>query len=66
MTVSSRKDKNIPTPHDATFRAFMASAEVASDFVALHLSAEYRQLCDLSTLQLVQTVHLYSLDIEVV
>ena len=30
----------------------MASAEVARDFVELHLPAEYRQLCDLSTLRL--------------
>ncbi|MCH6790117.1 hypothetical protein BEC49_00480 [Escherichia coli] len=51
MTVS-RKEKNTPTPHDAAFRAFMASAEVARDFVELHLLAKYRQLCDLSTLRL--------------
>ena len=51
MTVS-RKEKNTPTPHDAAFRAFMSSAEVARDFVELHLPAEYRQLCDLSTLRL--------------
>ncbi|EGB64149.1 hypothetical protein ERHG_05082, partial [Escherichia coli TA007] len=50
--MSSRKEKNTPTPHDAAFRAFMASAEVARDFVELHLPAEYRQLCDLSTLRL--------------
>ncbi len=30
----------------------MASAEVARDFVELHLPAEYRLLCDLSTLRL--------------
>lgn len=41
MTVS-RKGKNMPTPHDAAFRAFMASAEVARDFVELHLPTEYR------------------------
>ncbi len=53
MTVSSRKkDKNTPTPHDAAFRAFMASPEVARDFVELHLPEEYRQLCDVSTLRL--------------
>ncbi|EIW7463030.1 Rpn family recombination-promoting nuclease/putative transposase [Escherichia coli] len=53
MTVSSRKkDKNTPTQHDAAFRAFMASPEVARDFVELHLPEEYRQLCDVSTLRL--------------
>ncbi|QIB12572.1 hypothetical protein G3M71_19320 [Escherichia coli] len=41
MTVS-RKEKNMPTPHDAAFRAFMASTEVARDFVELHLPTEYR------------------------
>lgn len=38
--------------HDAAFGAFMASQEVARDFVTLHFLEEYRQLCDLSTLRL--------------
>lgn len=50
--MSRKKDKNTPTPHDAAFRAFMASPEVARDFVSLHLPEEYRQLCELSTLRL--------------
>ncbi|WP_213856979.1 Rpn family recombination-promoting nuclease/putative transposase, partial [Escherichia coli] len=50
--MSRKKDKNTSTPHDAAFRAFMASPEVARDFVSLHLPEEYRQLCDLSTLRL--------------
>lgn len=48
MTVS-RKEKNTPMPHDAVFRAFMASAEVARDFVELHLPEEYLQLYDVPT-----------------
>lgn len=50
--MSRKKEKSTPTPHDAAFRAFMASPEVARDFVTIHLPAEYRQLCDLSTLRL--------------
>ncbi|MBF5196784.1 transposase, partial [Escherichia coli] len=30
----------------------MANPDVARDFLELHLPAEYRQLCDLSTLKL--------------
>ncbi|WP_172834972.1 Rpn family recombination-promoting nuclease/putative transposase, partial [Escherichia coli] len=43
--------ENPPTPHDAVFRAFMVSAEVARDIVDLPLPLEYHQLCDVSTLR---------------
>lgn len=51
-TVSGKKEKGAFTLHDAAFRAFMASQDVARDFVTLHFLEEYRQLCDLSTLRL--------------
>ncbi|WLS81054.1 Rpn family recombination-promoting nuclease/putative transposase (plasmid) [Erwinia pyri] len=41
-----------PTPHDATFRQFLTQPEIARDFMELHLPAELRALCDLSTLKL--------------
>ncbi|EBY0567846.1 Rpn family recombination-promoting nuclease/putative transposase [Escherichia coli] len=48
----SKKTPTTPTPHDGAFRAFLSSPEVARDFVSLHLPAEYRGLCDLSTLKI--------------
>ena len=50
--MSRKKEKSALTLHDAAFRAFMASPEMARDFVTLHFLEEYRQLCDLSTLRL--------------
>ncbi|MGX5057099.1 Rpn family recombination-promoting nuclease/putative transposase [Enterobacter asburiae] len=47
-----KKKKNTPTPHDATFRQFLTQPEVARDFMELHLPAELRDICDLSTLKL--------------
>ncbi|EDV1506881.1 Rpn family recombination-promoting nuclease/putative transposase, partial [Salmonella enterica subsp. salamae] len=41
-----------PTPHDATFRQFLTQPEIARDFMELHLPAELRAICDLSTLKL--------------
>jgi len=46
------KKKNTPTPHDATFRQFLTQPNVARDFMQLHLPAELRAICDLSTLKL--------------
>ena len=47
------KNKNsTPTPHDATFRQFLAQPDIARDFMALHLPPELRVRCDLSTLKL--------------
>ncbi|WP_158781733.1 Rpn family recombination-promoting nuclease/putative transposase [Pantoea sp. BAV 3049] len=40
------------TLHDATFRQFLTHPEVAHDFMELHLPAELRAKCDLSTLKL--------------
>ncbi|CSI47940.1 putative transposase [Shigella sonnei] len=48
--MSKKKNTTTPTPHDAAFRSFLANPDVARDFLELHLPAEYRQLCDLSTL----------------
>lgn len=50
--MSKKKNTTTPTPHDAVFRSFLANPDVARDFLELHLPAEYRQLCDLSTLKL--------------
>ncbi|MBA4824055.1 Rpn family recombination-promoting nuclease/putative transposase [Pantoea ananatis] len=47
-----KKKKNTPTPHDATFRQFLTQPEVARDFMEIHLPAELRDICDLSTLKL--------------
>ncbi|HFV9933085.1 TPA: Rpn family recombination-promoting nuclease/putative transposase [Salmonella enterica subsp. enterica serovar Bovismorbificans] len=41
-----------PTPHDATFRQFLTRPEIAREFMAIHLPAELRAICDLSTLKL--------------
>ncbi|WP_438500780.1 Rpn family recombination-promoting nuclease/putative transposase [Pantoea ananatis] len=47
-----KKKKGTPTPHDATFRQFLTQPEIARDFMELHLPAELRAVCDLSTLKL--------------
>ena len=47
-----KKKNNTPTPHDAAFRQFLTQPEVARDFMELHLPAELRDICDLSTLKL--------------
>ncbi|EDW4369033.1 Rpn family recombination-promoting nuclease/putative transposase [Salmonella enterica subsp. diarizonae] len=47
-----KKKNNTPTPHDATFRQFLTRPEIAREFMALHLPAELRAICDLSTLKL--------------
>lgn len=44
--------KKNPTPHDATFRQFLTQPEIARDFVDIHLPAELRAICDLTTLKL--------------
>lgn len=46
------KKKSNPTPHDATFRQFLTQPDIARDFMQLHLPAELRAICDLSTLKL--------------
>ena len=40
------------TPHDATFRYFLKTPDIARDFMEIHLPAELRAICDLSTLKL--------------
>ncbi|KGT91280.1 hypothetical protein NG99_16895 [Erwinia typographi] len=47
-----KKKSSIPTPHDATFRQFLTQPEIARDFMDIHLPAELRAICDLSTLKL--------------
>ena len=47
-----KKKNRTPTPHDATFRQFLTHPDVARDFMELHLPAELRAICDLSTLKL--------------
>ncbi|ELJ4826435.1 Rpn family recombination-promoting nuclease/putative transposase [Salmonella enterica] len=47
-----KKKLGTPTPHDATFRQFLANPDVARDFMTLHLPAELQALCDLNTLKL--------------
>lgn len=41
-----------PTPHDATFRQFLTQQDIARGFMEIHLPAELRAVCDLSTLKL--------------
>lgn len=44
--------KTTPVPHDAAFKAFLTHPATARDFIELHLPAELRAICDLSTLKL--------------
>lgn len=46
------KTNYTPTPHDAMFRQFLTQPDVARDFMEIHLPAELREICDLSTLTL--------------
>jgi len=45
-------NKSTATPHDATFRQFLKIPDIARDFMEIHLPAELRAICDLSTLKL--------------
>ncbi|ASQ15800.1 hypothetical protein BJM06_a00156 (plasmid) [Enterobacter cloacae] len=47
-----KKKNTTPTPHDATFRQFLTQPDIARDFMEIHLPAELRAVCDLSTLKL--------------
>lgn len=47
-----KKKNSTPTPHDATFRQFLTQPDIDRDFMTLHLPAELRAVCDLSTLKL--------------
>ncbi|MGK7442829.1 Rpn family recombination-promoting nuclease/putative transposase, partial [Salmonella enterica] len=47
-----KKKSSTPTPHDATFRQFLTQPDIARDFMEIHLPAELRAICDLSTLKL--------------
>ncbi|MGX5057135.1 Rpn family recombination-promoting nuclease/putative transposase [Enterobacter asburiae] len=47
-----KKKNSTPTPHDATFKQFLTQPEIARDFMHIHLPAELRAICDLSTLKL--------------
>jgi predicted transposase/invertase (TIGR01784 family) len=47
-----KKKNSTPTPHDATFRQFLSQPDIARDFMELHLPAELRAICDLTTLRL--------------
>ncbi|AIQ99467.1 hypothetical protein LG71_05905 [Pluralibacter gergoviae] len=44
--------KKQPQPHDATFRQFLTQPGIARDFMDIHLPAELRAICNLSTLKL--------------
>ncbi|MFA0213340.1 Rpn family recombination-promoting nuclease/putative transposase, partial [Vibrio artabrorum] len=44
--------KTTPTPHDALFKQFMTHPETAQDLLDIHLPAELRDICDLTTLKL--------------
>ena len=44
--------KTTPVTHDATFKAFLTHPDTARDFIKLHVLAEFREICDLSTLKL--------------
>lgn len=45
-------NKKTPVPHDAAFKAFLTHPDTARDFIKLHVPAEFRAICDLSTLKL--------------
>lgn len=47
-----KKQNSTPTPHDATFRQFLANPDVARDFLDIHLLSELRAMCDLDSLKL--------------
>ncbi|HDS2561275.1 TPA: Rpn family recombination-promoting nuclease/putative transposase [Klebsiella aerogenes] len=47
-----KKQNSTPTPHDATFRQFLANPDVARDFLDIHLPSELRAICDLDSLKL--------------
>jgi len=47
-----KKKNSTPTPHDATFRQFLTQPDIAREFMEIHLPAELRTVCDLSTLKL--------------
>lgn len=47
-----KKKNSTPTPHDATFRQFLTQPDIARAFMEIHLPAELRAVCDLSTLKL--------------
>ncbi|PMP13545.1 Rpn family recombination-promoting nuclease/putative transposase [Vibrio tasmaniensis] len=44
--------KTTPTPHDALFKQFLTHPETAKDLLDIHLPAELREICDLTTLKL--------------
>ncbi|ECE9312042.1 ISNCY family transposase, partial [Salmonella enterica subsp. enterica serovar Napoli] len=46
---ADEEEKQHPPP-DATFRQFLTQPDIARDFMELHLPAELRAVCDLSTL----------------
>lgn len=47
-----RGRKVTSTPHDAVFKQFLTHPDTARDFMELHLPADLRVCCDLSTLKL--------------
>ena len=51
----AKKNNGVFSPHDAVFKAFLSVPEIANDFIALHLPAQWRDLCDLNTLKLEPT-----------
>ena len=51
----TKKNSGVFSPHDAVFKAFLSVPEIANDFIALHLPAPWRALCDLNTLKLEPT-----------
>ncbi|MBD2781376.1 Rpn family recombination-promoting nuclease/putative transposase, partial [Xenorhabdus szentirmaii] len=44
--------KTPPTPHDSTFKRFMAQIENARDFFDIHLPEKIKKNCDFNTLTL--------------
>ncbi|XYX40636.1 Rpn family recombination-promoting nuclease/putative transposase [Candidatus Erwinia dacicola] len=52
LKAGAGEEKSTTTPHDATFRQFLTQPDIARDFMEIHLPAELRAICDLSTLKL--------------
>lgn len=43
---------NLSFPHDGLFKSFLGNLEMARSFLAVHLPAHIKDLCDLSTLKI--------------
>lgn len=52
LRAGADEEKSTATPHDAILRQFLTKPDFGSNFMGLHLPAELRVICNLSTLKL--------------